>query len=138
MSKRTITWLFGAGVAAVLAGVVLGAAACAAAIASGVVVMDGPDVVGFNASAAGWTVVLAAIAGTVAIVGGAIAGLVSWVGALVNTAQLDDKVWFVMLLVLGVFSFGLIAMIAYVIAGPDGTEPHRASGQGPSIGGAPA
>ena len=30
--------------------------------------------------------------------------------------------WFVLLLVLGLFSFGLVAMIAYVIAGPDGTR----------------
>ncbi|MGZ6256323.1 MAG: hypothetical protein ACXWMB_04840 [Candidatus Limnocylindria bacterium] len=42
---------------------------------------------------------------------------------LLNTAELADKTWFVILLVLGIFSFGLIAMIAYVIAGPDG---HRA------------
>jgi hypothetical protein len=31
------------------------------------------------------------------------------------------------LLLLGIFSFGLVAMIAYVIAGPDGTKeapPH--------------
>ena len=29
----------------------------------------------------------------------------------------------VLLLVLGLLSFGLVAMIAYVIAGPDGTKP---------------
>jgi hypothetical protein len=46
---------------------------------------------------------------------------VSWIGALVNTAQLVDKTWFIVILVLGLFSFGLVAMIAYVIAGPDGT-----------------
>jgi hypothetical protein len=45
---------------------------------------------------------------------------VAWIGALLNTAQLDDKTWFVVLLLLGLFSFGLLAMIAYVIAGPDG------------------
>jgi uncharacterized membrane protein len=56
-----------------------------------------------------------------AVVGGLIAGLVAWIGALLNTANLEDKTWFVLLLVLGVFSFGLVAMIAYVIAGPDGS-----------------
>ena len=35
--------------------------------------------------------------------------------------QLEDKTWFVLLLVLGLFSFGFVAMIAYVVAGPDGT-----------------
>jgi hypothetical protein len=44
---------------------------------------------------------------------------VAWIGALVNTAQLDDKVWFIVLLVLGIWNLGVIAMIAYVIAGPD-------------------
>jgi hypothetical protein len=39
---------------------------------------------------------------------------------LLNTAELTDKTWFIILLVLGLFSFGLVAMIAYVIAGPDG------------------
>jgi hypothetical protein len=55
--------------------------------------------------------------------GGAIAGLVAWIGALINTAQLADKAWFVLLLVLGLLSFGFIAMVAYVIAGPDSTQP---------------
>jgi hypothetical protein len=56
------------------------------------------------------------------MIGGAIGGLVSWIGALLNTAQLEDKTWFIILLVLGLLSFGLFAMIAYVIAGPDGTR----------------
>ena len=55
-----------------------------------------------------------------AMIGGFIGGLVSWIGALLNTAELQDKTWFVLLLLLGLFSFGLVAMIAYVIAGPDG------------------
>ena len=46
-------------------------------------------------------------------------------GALLNTAQLEDKTWFIVLLVLGLLSFGLVAMIAYVIGGPDGTGPAR-------------
>jgi len=48
---------------------------------------------------------------------------VAWIGALINTVAIDDKTWFVLLLVLGLLSFGLIAMIAYVIAGPDSTRP---------------
>jgi uncharacterized membrane protein len=54
------------------------------------------------------------------MIGGFIGGLVSWIGALLNTAELQDKTWFVLLLVLGLLSFGLMAMIAYLIAGPDG------------------
>lgn len=48
--------------------------------------------------------------------------VVSWIGALLNSAQVEDKTWFIPLLVLGLLSFGLVAMIAYVITGPDGTQ----------------
>ena len=56
-----------------------------------------------------------------------IAGVMSWIGALFDTARLDDKTWFVVLLVLGIWSFGFVAMVAYVVAGPDNTEPDAAS-----------
>jgi hypothetical protein len=69
------------------------------------------------------------ILGGFAMLGGAIAGLVAWIGALINTAQLEDKAWFVLLLVLGLLSFGFIAMLAYVIAGPDSTQAPRQFGQ---------
>ncbi len=42
-------------------------------------------------------------------------------GALLNTSQLERKTWFLVLLILGIFNFGILGMIAYVIAGPDGT-----------------
>ena len=61
------------------------------------------------------------IVGTLAIVAGAIGQFVPWIGALLNTSRLDDKVWFIILLVVGLFSFGFIAMLVYVLAGPDGT-----------------
>ena len=54
----------------------------------------------------------------------------AWIGALLNTWHLDNKAWFIALLVIGIFSLGFFAMIAYVVAGPDGTEqsaPHPAT-----------
>jgi hypothetical protein len=60
--------------------------------------------------------------GVLTMTGGWIAAVISWLGALVNTAQLDDKNWFVLLLVLGLLSFGFVAMVAYVLVGPDGTK----------------
>jgi len=57
--------------------------------------------------------------------GGAIGQFVSWIGAVLNTATLEDNIWFAVLLLLGLFSFGSIAVIIYVIAGPDGTETAR-------------
>jgi len=123
MDKATVTRIFLGGAAAVVAGIVLAVVALWTALASGALVMDGPDVVGIEATpGALGTVVLATLAG-LAVVGGFVAGLVSWIGALLNTARLQDKTWFIVLLVLGLFSFGLVAMMAYVIAGPDGVAP---------------
>jgi len=122
VAKGTVTKLFVGGIVAVIAGFVFGLAAVLVAYSQNVFVMDGPDVTGFTGTPFAWTMVALAIVALLAIVGGAFAGLVSWIGALINTAQLDDKTWFILLLVLGLLSFGFFAMIAYVIAGPDGTR----------------
>ncbi len=120
MSKPTITRVFIGSVVAIVAGFVLGLVALLFAFGSGSLVMTGPDVTGIEPTAIAWTMVGLFVLAIVAVVGGAIGGLVAWIGALLNTANLDDKTWFIVLLVLGTLSFGLIAMIAYVIAGPDG------------------
>jgi hypothetical protein len=103
-------------VVAVIAGAVLAFAAVWMAYASGAFVMSGPDV-GIRSTPFAWAIVGLAILACLAMMAGLIGGLVSWIGALLNTAQLEDKTWFIVLLVLGLFSFGLVAMIAYVIAG---------------------
>ncbi len=120
MPKATVTRFFIGGALAVIAGTVLAIAAVWVAIANDVFVMNGPDIVALQGSALAWSLLGLGIVGGVAIVAGSIAGLVSWIGALLNTSQLESKAWFIALLLLGVFSFGVIAMIAYVIAGPDG------------------
>jgi hypothetical protein len=66
---------------------------------------------------------LMAVGFTVAAAGG-VAQLAAWIGALVNTYQLADKAWFIVLLAGGLLglSFGLIGfavMVAYLVAGPD-------------------
>ena len=127
VAKATITRIFVGSAIAIVAGVVLAFVALHIAFGNGAFVMRGPDVVGVQ-----WTPLAAValglgIVGILAVMAGCIGGLVSWIGALLNTAQLEDKVWFIVLLVLGLLSFGLVAMIAYVIAGPD------AQGQGRSV-----
>jgi hypothetical protein len=122
MSKGTVTKLFVGSVIAVVAGVVLAFAAVWFAYANGAFVMSGPDVTGMHATPYAWGMVGLAIVAALAIIGGFIGGLVSWIGALLNTSQLEDKTWFIVLLVLGLLSFGLVAMIVYVIAGPDGSK----------------
>ena len=82
--------------------------------------MAGNEIVAIQGGALAWALIGVAVAGSLAAAGGVIAGFVAWIGALLNTSQLESKGWFVGLLLLGIFSFGFIAMIAYVIAGPDG------------------
>ncbi len=68
------------------------------------------------------------IIGGLTIAAGSLASIIAWIGALLNTVQLEDKAWFVLLLVLGLWNFGFVAMIAYVIAGPDSTVEGPAGG----------
>ena len=127
MSKSLVSRLFVGGTIAFIAGLVLVVSAGLIAYFSGALLMDGPDVTGIRPTPQAWTFVFLALLGALAIVGGATAGLVAWIGALLNTAQLQDKTWFVLLLVLGLLSFGFVAMLAYVIAGPDSTRPAQAA-----------
>jgi hypothetical protein len=127
MSKATVVKVFVGSVIAVIAGLLLAFAAVWVGYANGVFVMHGPGVVGVEATPFVWAMVGLGLVAMLAMIGGFIGGLVSWIGALLNTAQVEDKTWFILLLVLGLLSFGVMAMIAYVIAGPDGT--HRPVGR---------
>ena len=130
MSKATITRPFIGSVIAVVAGAVVMIAAIWIAYATDSFIMTGHDVTGIHSTGLAWAMVGLGIVSILALLGGCIGGLVAWIGALLNTSELQDKTWFVILLVLGLFSFGLVAMIAYVVAGPDG---HKAR-VGPTVG----
>jgi hypothetical protein len=134
MTKTTVTRLFIGGALAVVAGAVLAIAAVWIAIANHVFVMNGPDVVGFTSSAFTWPMLGLAAVGGLTVMAGLISGLVSWIGALLNTSQLENKTWFLVLLILGIFSFGVIAMLAYVVAGPDGSGATGARNGQPAAG----
>lgn len=121
MTKSMVTTIFVGSLIAVVGGVMVVVAAGALALATGTLVMDGPDVTGFQPSSLTLTAIGLALIGVLAIIGGSLGQFVAWIGAVVNTARLDDKTWFVVLLVLGLLSFGFIAMLVYVLAGPDGT-----------------
>ena len=122
MSKRNVTRLFVAAIVAVGAGLILGFAALWAALASDAIDFGGSHVIDVNGGAGAWTALGLVIAGSLVILAGTVAAVVSWVGALLNTWQLEDKIWFASLLTLGLLGFGVVAMIAYVFAGPDGTK----------------
>jgi hypothetical protein len=123
MSKATVTRLFIGSLIAAAAGTILAVSAVWLAIANEVFVTSGSDIVGIQGSALAWLLIGLGIAGGLTVTGGLIGGLISWIGALLNTSQLERKTWFLALLVLGIFNFGFFAMIAYVIAGPDGRNP---------------
>ena len=120
MTKSTVTKTFVGSLIAMVAGLFVMAAGILLAVATGTFEMTGPDVTGFHLSASAPAALGLAFIGVIAIVAGGIGQLVAWIGAVVNTSRLDDKTWFVVLLVLGLLSFGFIAMLVYVLAGPDG------------------
>lgn len=120
MSKKNVTRLFVAAIVTVCAGVALGCAALWGALASDAIDLGGSDVIDVNGGSGAWTALGLAIVGSLAILVGTVAAVASWIAALLNTWQLEDKAWFGSLLALGVLGFGVIAMIAYVFAGPDG------------------
>lgn len=84
-----------------------------------------------------WTTVGIMVAGCAVAAVAGLVQLAAWIGALVNTYQLQDKTWFVVLLAGGVLglAFGLIgfaAMVAYLIAGPDGMSAGQPHGRSPA------
>jgi hypothetical protein len=120
MSKDVVTRLFVGSLLAMAGGFILMGVAGYVGFASSAYVTEGADVVGLKSNDFAVPVVLVAILGIVAMGGGALGQFVAWIGAMLNTAQLHDKAWFLVLLLLGLFSFGFVAMVVYVVAGPDG------------------
>jgi hypothetical protein len=123
MSKPTVTRIFIAALIAVAAGASLTVAAVSLAFVANVFITSGSDVVDVRTTSLAWSLLGLGIVGGVGVIGGLITGLVAWIGALLNTWQLESKTWFAVLLLTGIFNFGFIAMLAYVIAGPDGSAP---------------
>ena len=121
MSKSVVTRLFIASLIAFATGAVIATTGVVLAIANDVFVIAGSELVGVRGGALAWSLLGLGIVGGLVIAGGLISGLVAWIGALLNTWQLESKTWFAVLLLLGIFNLGFFAMIAYLVAGPDGT-----------------
>src|SRR5262245_64412630 len=109
LSKSAITRLFIIGIAAVVAGSVLVLAGAVSALAGGLIEIGGSTPIAVNLGVVNGTLVAIVVVGLLAIAGGTLAGVLSWLGALINTFQLEDKTWFGALLALGLLSFGFVA-----------------------------
>jgi hypothetical protein len=123
MSRSVIVkWFFGS-LIGLAGGLILLFGAGVLALGTDVLVMDGPDVVGIRSTASAWT--LASLLGlaTLVFVGSGVAMFVAWIGAVLDTASLADKTWFIVLLVVGLLGMVFFATIAYVAAGPVGLRP---------------
>jgi len=73
-----------------------------------------------------WTTIGAMITGFGLAAAGAVTQFAAWIGAAVNTYQLEEKTWFWALLAGGLLGlvWGIVpfaTMVAYLIAGPDGS-----------------
>ena len=101
MSKATVTRLFIGGLIAFGAGAIVAMLAIALAIANDVFVMAGTDIAAIQGGALAWALIVIAILGGLAAAGGVVAGFVAWIGAVLNTWQLESKAWFVGLVLLG-------------------------------------
>lgn len=79
-----------------------------------------------------WALVSFIVLGGVAVLGGIVAQIVGWIGAVLNTNRLVDKTWYNVLLWLGIAGIALglltgivgsilgwVLMIVYLVGGPD-------------------
>lgn len=129
MPKPTITKAWLAGLVVLVAGLIVGGVSLGFMLALGGHFVPAPSGNGYDfvptLDGFFWTMLGLTIGGfVIAAIGGTVQ-LVAWIGALVNTYRLEDRTWFVVLLVgglvgLGFALAGFAAMVAYLIAGPDG------------------
>jgi hypothetical protein len=134
MFKTTVTRLFIGSLIAFGAGAIVSILAIALAVANDVFVMDGNDIAAIQGGALAWALLGLALLGGLAAVGGVVAGFIAWIGAVLNTWQLESKAWFVALVLTGIFNFGFVAMVIYVIAGPDGKAARSAQPTAAAVG----
>ena len=120
VTKRTITRLFKVAVAFVVVGGVSGTAVVVVALANGAVAFGGSQLITVNPGPFAAALVGLVLASLLTAIG-TVTAILSWAAALLNTSRLQDKTWFVALLVAGLVSLGWVAMVAYALDGPDST-----------------
>jgi len=133
MTKSTVTRTWIGGLAVFAAGIVASIVGVFLMLAYGGVFTQiaGTNRYDFTPNMSGffWTASAIIVVGGLITLVGSIVQLAAWIGGLVNSYLLPSKGWFAVLLLGGVFSLafaplGFAAMLAYVVAAPDG-EPYR-------------
>lgn len=120
-STITRTWLWGLGL--IVGGLIVGGIGIGLMFASGTYVQTEPGVYNMTSlSGIGWLWAAVGAIGFLASAVGGIVQLVAWIGAMILTYRIHNMTWFLLLLILGLLSFQLIVMLAYVLAGPDETQ----------------
>jgi hypothetical protein len=122
MTKSLVVKLFWGSLIGLVAGLILMGITFALAINNDIFIMSGPDVTGIKSGVLPWILVGPCALAMLLLLSAAVVHFVAWIGAVLNTAQLPDKTWFVVLLVVGLLGLVFIATVAYVIAGPDGVK----------------
>src|SRR5215207_1295465 len=136
MTKSLIVKLFWGSLIGLVAGLVLVGVTGALAIGNDIFVMSGPDVTGVKSGVLAWTLLGLLVLAILILLFAAVAHFVAWIGAVLNTAQLPDKTWFVVLLVVGLLGLVFIATLAYVVAGPDALKAKEEASAQAQAGGA--
>lgn len=130
MTKPTITKTWVAGLIIVVAGLLVGGLGIALMLAFAGQYTPAPSGNGYDftptINSFFWMTISLMVLGFTAAAAGGIVQLAAWIGALVNTYRIEDKTWFAVLLASGLLglAFGLLGfagMVAYLVAGPDGT-----------------
>lgn len=126
MRKSTITKTWLGGIVAIALSFIAAAVAIVLMLAYGGTFTSAPNGEGYDfvptQDAFFWSMVGIIVTAFFVAAAGVIVQFVAWIGALVNSYQLQDKLWFVLTLILGLIGFGLVMMIVYLIAAPDGYE----------------
>src|SRR5574340_1272861 len=114
MNKPTITKIWLGGLIGLALGLLIGGLGLGLMLAYGGQYTPAPTGSGYEfvptVNAFFWMTIGMMVAGFTVAVAGGVAQLAAWIGALVNTYQLEDKAWFIVLLAGGLLglSFGLV------------------------------
>jgi hypothetical protein len=119
MPKTVIASLFLGGVGAVVVGLLMAFGSISLGFAAGVYDLDGPTIVGARVTPMGYVMTGLAVTSAIALLGGALAVVVAWAGAMANVIAADHRGWLAWLVLLGLPTCGIAALVVYLLAGPE-------------------